>query len=457
MLRQKRAIEIVNKLRLQGFVGYFVGGSVRDLLLKRTPKDYDLVTDATPDEVAKIFPKHHAIGRKFGVLTAIFPEGTYEIATFRAEKTYEDKRRPKEVFWTHAREDISRRDFTVNGLLYDPIANKVVDYVHGQRDLELRVIRFIGHAKKRIQEDPVRILRAVRLKNKLRFQYDPTTYRALTALSAELKHVSLERVRDELNLMLSQASRLTALQDLDRIGALKILLPEIDALKGVPQPIDYHQEGDVYDHTLRALASLETYSPSFLIWAVLLHDSGKPTTLSYKQVHGKPTITTNHHAEVSAEIAEQVLRRLHFSASETDTIAWMIRHHMSLKDIEQMRPVRQEAYVLDPRFPWLLELHKADALGAKPIDLSLYARDLKLYEGMKQRRLAAIKLSPTPLLNGHILQSELALMPGPMLGELLEEVRNAQLQGLIRTPNEAIEYARALIKTNSTISSRQKN
>lgn len=440
-----RAVEVIVALRAAGHEAYWVGGCVRDVLLGRSPKDYDVATSAEVSEIERLFPRHHVAGRRFGVVVATFPEGNIDIARYRSDQVYSDRRRPDAVRWTDARGDALRRDFTINGLLYDPITSHVIDYVDGQRDLELQLIRFIGEPSMRVREDPLRMLRALRLKSQLDFQLDKPTFDALRQHAGEIHHVSNERIRDELDRMLSTPRRTDALLDLDRSGLLAILLPELDELKGVPQPKEHHREGDVFDHTLRAVDSLAAEVPSFLVWAVLFHDSGKPRSLAYETAAGADKITTYHHAEISALIAERVLRRLRFPRTEIQTVSWLIRHHMNLMHIEEMRPSRREAYVLDPRFPWLLELHKADASGTVPRDLSLYARDLKLYQRLRERHAREQRTRPSLLLNGDDVLQRLGVAPGPKVGEILEAVRDAQLTGVIATRDEALDYARQLL------------
>lgn len=446
MYTEQRALQIVQTLQKKGFVAYFVGGYVRDRVLCRLPKDIDIGTNATPDEVAALFPNHVPVGRDFGVILVTTPDGAYEVATFRSEAGYADKRRPDRVTWASAKEDTKRRDFTINGLLYDPVTEQTLDFVDGTRDLSLKIVRTIGQPDDRFTEDPLRLLRAIRLKNGLGFQYDKPTYDAIRRHRDQLKHISAERIAIELNLMLAASSRIQAIQDMEDTGVLHVILPELAALKGTPQPLRYHHEGDVFDHTLMALDTLPDDSPLFLVWSVLLHDVGKPATLGYQRDAAGLTITTNDHARVSADLAAAILRRLKFPRVEIDTITWLVAHHMSLKRIEAMRPARREAYVLDPRFPWLLELHRADASGTDPKDLSLYAHDMELLERMRLQHERSQLSTPPLLLDGHDLQTIFGMKPGKRIGELLEEIRDAQLSGQIKTKEEAVALARSLLE-----------
>ncbi|MBI4022959.1 CCA tRNA nucleotidyltransferase [Candidatus Berkelbacteria bacterium] len=444
MTVRDRATEIVRTLQSAGYETYWVGGSVRDLLLGGQPNDYDIVTSAPPEDVQRLFPDHFLAGKAFGVVTATFPEGLFEIATFRREANYTDRRRPDTVAWADAKADVLRRDFTVNGLLYDPLTETVIDHVDGQRDLRLRLIRFIGDPEQRVLEDPLRLLRAIRLKCQLDFQYDKPTYEALRRQAPEIRHVAAERVRDELARMWAGPRRASALHDLDQVGLLQAILPEVDNLKGTPQPYEFHREGDVFEHTSQAVAALPSDAPSFLVWATLLHDVAKPATLTYPS-GSQGRISSRSHSDTSAVMAGAILRRLRAPKAEIETVAWLIGHHMRLADIEHMRPARQEAYVLDPRFPWLLELLRADATGTTPTDLSLYAHDLKLYERLKANHERQVRERPPLLLNGHDLQTELGLEPGPKIGELLEQVRDAQLHGQVKTKTEALKFVRGLL------------
>lgn len=445
MSLMQRATQVVRTLQRVGHEAYFVGGSVRDLLLGRQPKDFDVATSALPEEVGRLFPDHVAVGKEYGVVMVKTDEGLVEVTTFRSERDYHDRRRPSTVDWADAEQDVQRRDFTINGLLLDPVTNEVRDFVDGQQDLQLKLIRTIGDPAERFHEDPLRMLRAVRLKNQLSFQFDKPTFDAIRTLKAQIQHVSAERVRDELSQMLDGPWRLQSLQDLDESGLLAEILPEVEALKGTPQPAQYHHEGDVFAHSLRAVGTLPSDAPLFLVWAVLLHDSGKPQTVAYEERGGEPIITTHDHARVSADIARTVLRRLKQPKTEIETVAWLIAHHMSLARIDQMRPARREAYVLDPRFSWLLELLKADASGTTPTDLSLYVADLKLLERMKVEHGRMQTDRPELLVDGHTLERELNLEPGPVIGQLLEQIRDAQLAGQLRTTDEALQFAKTLL------------
>ena len=341
------ALDILRRLEVAGYEAFFVGGAARDLLLNREPHDLDIVTNAPPTSTQQLFPHHTPVGAEFGVVGVITDHGVVDVATYRSEADYADRRRPATVAWSSKETDVRRRDFTVNGLLYDPTQQQVVDLVDGERDLKLGLIRAIGDPVERFREDPVRMLRAVRLKAQLTFQYDPRTYQAIKPLAGELAHVANERVRTELDRMLALPSRADALTDLDELGLLEQVLPEVAHLRGIPQPRQYHREGDVFDHTMKAIGSLEIDAPLFLVWATLLHDVAKPQVIEFDS-SAQPTIRTPDHAQRSAEVATRIAERLAFTRYNRETIAWLIEHHMSLKHIESMRPAKREQFLLDP-------------------------------------------------------------------------------------------------------------
>ena len=435
---------VLQTLTDAGFEAYLAGGSVRDLLLKRTPKDYDIVTSARPEQVEQLFPKTIAVGREFGILIVQHGRQQYEVATFRGERGFTDRRRPDEVYWTSAEEDALRRDFTINALFYDPIKKLIIDYTTGLLDLENQIVRFVGDPTARITEDHLRILRAVRLKNALDFQYDPGTYRAIRQHAGLVASVSGERVRNELDRIWSDVRRSQGLRELADVGLLQVVLPEVDQLRGLPQPKRYHREGDTFDHTVRAVATLPADAPSFLTWAVLLHDVGKYQTLHYPDESGG-RLRFDGHAQAGAGLVRQIGVRLHMSRTEMETIAWLVEHHMHLVGLDTMREAKRREYLLDPRFRWLLELHHADAAGTVPRDLTLYAEVKSFYTHyLKRWHREQAGGTPRPLLTGHDLQIALKLAPGKRVGELLDEIRAAQLEGTVRTKTAALKLAKKL-------------
>ncbi|EKD56671.1 MAG: hypothetical protein ACD_58C00122G0008 [uncultured bacterium] len=441
---QQTSIKIINKLRSAGYEAYWAGGCVRDILLGINPKDFDIVTSARPDEIEKMFGKTLKIGKQFGIMVAIVDGNHYEIATYRSEGVYSDRRRPDEVFWTNAKEDAFRRDFTINGMFYDPINKKVIDYVGGQEDLKNKIIKFIGNPTNRIKEDHLRIIRAIRFKNVLGFSFDKRTYEAIINNSYLIESVSYERIRDELNKMLVHTTRASSLIDLKETGILKHILPEIEKTIGVPQPDLYHHEGDVFTHTLWAIKSLPAETSLTLAWAVLLHDVGKPDTISLPKSKND-RIRFNKHVKYSAGIASKIARRLKFSNTERELIVWLVKNHMMVGDIPKMAIAKQRRWLMDLRFPWLLKLNKADALGSDPKNLSLYEKNLKLYDdATKLHKLEMKKPKFKLFVNGCDIMRELKLESSPEIGKLLKIVDDAQLEGKIKSKKEAISYLRKI-------------
>ncbi|MEI6222855.1 MAG: CCA tRNA nucleotidyltransferase, partial [bacterium] len=340
------ATQIITQLKSAGHEAYLVGGCVRDLLMNIKPKDYDIVTSATPDEIEKILPKTVPVGRQFGVMLAIVGKETFEIATFRSDSPISDGRRPTEVFFASAKEDALRRDFTINGLFYDPITKQVLDYVNGQQDIKAHIIRFIGDPEQRLHEDYLRLLRAIRFKINLGFRYAEGVKEPIQRHAHRILKVSSERIRSELNKILTTKHRARGIDELSQTGLLHYILPELEQCKHVTQPYEFHQEGDVYTHILLALDSLPASTPLYIIWAVLLHDIGKPATFSQENNR----IHFNGHTEKSVQLADTILRRLAFSNQERQKILWLISHHMHLGVIPEMRRVKQHTLLTHPLF-----------------------------------------------------------------------------------------------------------
>ncbi len=442
---RNKAKEIVKKLQDNGFETYWAGGCVRDMFMKKEPQDYDIVTSANPDEVKKIIPKTYDVGKKYGVIVAQFDKYQFEIATFRNESEYKDNRHPEKIYFTNPHDDARRRDFTINGMFYDPISNKLIDYVNGENDLKSKIIRFIGNPADRIKEDHLRLLRGIRFKNVLGFKFDKRTWEAICQNAYQIESVSDERISDELNKMFDCKNRSEALLDLSRSGVLKYVLPEVEKMKGVPQPDEFHKEGDVFAHTVWAVKSLPVDVPLALVWAVILHDSGKPQTISLpKTTHDR--IRFNKHVKYSAGIASKVCRRLKFPNIERELIVWLVKNHMRVGDISKMSIAKRRRFLMDPKFLWLLELHKADALGADPKDLSMYNQLLNLYgEAKKYYEEEENRPKFISFLNGNDIIKYLKIEPGPEVGRILNLLENAQLEDKIKNKDEAIEYIKQII------------
>ncbi len=437
------ALQILEVLHKAGFEAYLAGGCVRDMLLKRPAKDYDIVTNAVPEQIEELFPQTVAIGKHFGVMLVNHNKHHFEIATFRSDSGYTDGRRPDYVTFTSAEEDAKRRDFTINGLFYDPFKEQVLDYVNGQIDIKEKLIRFIGDPVARIEEDALRILRAIRFKNRLGFRYHPDTYTALHKLAPSIERISVERIRDELNMLLLDTNRSEAIRDLHEFGLLALLLPEIEAMRGITQPFEYHTEGDVFEHTLTALESIGPTDNLTLVWATLLHDSGKVNTF-----HIAERIRFDSHAEHSAVFAKAALTRLRFPKNFTEEICYLVIHHMMWVALRDMPDNRKRKWIHDSRFANLLALFKADASGSRPLDLSLYHEIEAVVKDIETK----YPDQPEHLLTGNDLIRELHLKPGPKLGKILAHVYEAQLDHKLETKAEALllaqQYAQ-IIETDS--------
>ncbi len=427
LLKKQHALEILRELRARGFEAYFVGGCVRDLLLKKKPKDFDISTSATPAQVEKIFPKTVPVGAKFGVMLVLKEGQPFEVATFRADKGYQDGRRPTGVRFTDAREDALRRDFTVNGLFYDPLGRKVLDWVQGQKDLKRKVIRAIGDAKKRFNEDKLRLLRAVRFASVLGFRIETKTLTALKKQAKGIGAVSQERVRDELVKMLTGPHPARSLELLDQTGLLKHILPEVERMKGVQQPRAYHPEGDVFRHTKLLLKQLKNASVT-LAFGALLHDVGKPPT--FKRAD---RIRFNGHDVVGARITEKILTRLRFSNEDKENIVACVEGHMRFKDVKKMKQSTLKRMMQRPTFETELEQHRVDCLASHG-DISNW-RFLK----KKARQFGQETIRPRPLLTGKDLL-QMGFEEGPLIGRILRALEETQLEGTLQSLEEARQW-----------------
>jgi poly(A) polymerase len=438
------ATSIVEMLRQRGFPAYFVGGCVRDLLLGREPKDYDVATAATPREVMGIFPETYSVGAQFGVVLvprtdslsnngAVSSQSSaVEVATFRSDLGYSDGRHPDEVrFSRDPREDVARRDFTMNGMLLDPLSGEVLDYVGGRDDLESGVIRTIGDPRRRFAEDKLRMLRAVRFAARFGYDIEPATFAAVHQSAHEIEVVSRERVRDELTRILTEGHGRRAFLLLDESGLLKHVLPEIVAMKGVAQPPEFHPEGDVFAHTLLLLENLPIPCPLTLAWGALLHDVGKPATFRV----APDRIRFDGHVDIGVKIAEEICARLRFSNDETEQILALVQNHMRFGHVTRMKESTLKKFLRLPEFDEHLALHRADSLASH--------RNLATYDSLREK-LATIPpeiMRPTPLINGDDLIAA-GHPPGPKFKEILGAVEDAQLEGRLSSRESALEFVR---------------
>jgi poly(A) polymerase len=446
-MSKKFAISIIKSLRAQGFEAYLAGGCVRDLLLNREPADFDVATSATPAQVMEIFPETYAVGVQFGVVLVPMPEEqpsdvgqavapkahAVEVATFRSDLGYSDGRHPDQVrFSQDPREDVARRDFTINGMMLDPVTGEVLDFVGGRKDLEAGIIRAIGQPERRFAEDKLRMLRAVRFAARLEYEIEAETLAAIRLLAKQIEIVSRERVRDELTKMLIEGHARRAFLLLDDTGLLREVLPEISAMKGVQQPAEFHPEGDVFVHTLLLLENLPRPCPPTLAWGALLHDVGKPATFRV----APDRIRFDGHVEVGVKIAERICERLRFSNHDAAQVLALVDNHMRFGHVSRMKESTLKRFLRLPEFQEHLALHRADSLAS--------LGNLSTYEFLK-KKLAETPVEifrPAALITGDDLIAA-GYFPGPRFREILEAVEDAQLEGRLLSREAAIEYVQS--------------
>ena len=439
------SISIIKTLRQSGFQAYLVGGCVRDLLLNRVPADFDVATSASPEQVMEIFPDTYAVGAQFGVVLVPVPRTqddgteapqghTIEVATFRSDHGYSDGRHPDEVrFSPSPRDDVARRDFTINGMMIDPFAGnppgEVIDFVGGRHDLEVGIIRAIGEPDRRFAEDKLRMLRAVRFAARFGYEIEPETFAAIQRHAEEIRLVSRERVRDELTRMLTEGHARRAFLLLDQSGLLPEVLPEVSAMKGVAQPPEFHPEGDVFVHSLLLLDHLPEQPSTALAWGALLHDVGKPATFRI----APDRIRFDGHVEVGVKIAEQICARLRFSNHDTAQILSLIENHMRFGHVTRMKESTLKRFMRLPVFEEHMALHRADSLASHG--------NLGTYELLceKINEIPPEKIRPIAFVTGDDLIAA-GYSPGPRFREILDSVEDAQLEGRLKSREEALEY-----------------
>jgi putative nucleotidyltransferase with HDIG domain len=426
------AHHVIARLRQSGHQAYLVGGCVRDLLLGGKPKDFDVATDARPDRIMSLFPNSGCVGAHFGVVLVRDGFEEVEVATFRSDNDYSDGRRPASVqFEDNPRQDVLRRDFTINGLLMDPETREVLDYVGGRADLERRVIRAIGDPALRFREDHLRLLRAVRFAARLGFAIDPPTLAAIRRDHALIRGISAERVREELARILTEGGARRGFELLDETGLLEVILPEVAEMKGVEQPPQYHPEGDVWVHTLMLLEGMRHPTLTLALGA-LLHDVGKPNTFRIAD-----RIRFDGHVEEGVRLAHQILTRLRFSNGETEQVEALVANHMKFKDLPHMRQSTLKRFLRMPDFPEHLELHRLDCMASN--------KRLESYE-FALRKLSEFPdehLKPAPLVTGADLIAA-GYHPGPIFSTILTAVEDAQLEGRIHTAGEGLALVREM-------------
>ena len=428
------ALWVVRVLRKAGFEALFAGGCVRDMVRGVEPQDIDIATSATPEQVQGLFTKTVPVGAAFGVVLVLEDGHQFEVATFRSDEAYVDGRRPTSVRYGSSEEDARRRDFTINGLFYDPIADQIIDFVGGRADIERKLVRTIGEPRERFTEDKLRLLRCVRFAANLGYEVEPATFDAVKEMAAQIQVVSAERIRDELVKILTRPNAGRGLELLDASGLLREILPEIAAMKGVEQPAEFHPEGDVFKHTRLMLDALPANPSTVLAFAVLLHDVGKPPTF----IRAPDRIRFNEHDRVGAEMAEIILRRLRFSNDQIEKVVLCVREHMKFQFVKEMRPAKLKRLMARDTFPDELELHRIDCASSH--------RNLENYEFLKTKaaELPPEVLKPAPLLTGHDLLA-LGLKPGPAVGQILHEIEELQLEEKLKSRAEALEFAKSRI------------
>jgi poly(A) polymerase len=430
----EEATAIVRRLRQAGYEAFLVGGCVRDLLRGAAPQDFDIVTSATPDEVQPLFPRTVPLGARFGVVIVVEKGRPYEVATYRVEIDYRDGRHPSQVAFATAAEDVRRRDFTVNGLLMDPETGLIIDHVGGRDDIERRIIRTIGDPDERFSEDHLRLLRAVRFTATLGFRLDTDTAAAVRRHAPAIRRISAERIRDELNRILTSGRAREGIELLAETGLLAEVLPEVLSLKGVDQPPAFHPEGDVWEHTLRMLALLAAdggQADFRLAWAVLLHDVGKPAT----RFEDEDGVHFYGHVRQGQELAADILQRLRFANEDRETVLALIGGHMLFMNVREMRPTRLKRFLRQPDFPLHLELHRLDCLASHGI------LDNYLFSKEQLTAFSEVQLRPRPLLGGDDLVA-MGYRPGPLFREILGALEDAQLGGEIADAQEARSLVR---------------
>lgn len=431
------ALRTATVLRDAGHTVFYAGGAVRDRLLGKEPKDYDLATSATPEEVQALFPKSDAVGEHFGVILVKGSGEAIEVATFRTDGSYTDGRHPENVVFSTPEEDAQRRDFTVNGLFQDPFTEEIVDYVGGRADLEKGILRAIGTPSERFQEDALRLLRAVRFATVTEFKIEPNTRTALEENAHLLEQISLERIRDEFSKIIESKNRARGLDLLVDIGMAKVFFPELLDLIGCEQPPQWHPEGDVYVHTRIALDLLGE-APLSLCLSVLLHDIGKPATQTWDAEQKRHRF--NGHDAVGAEMAEVILKRLRHSNKMIEEVAFMVSRHMRFMHVQDMRVAKLKRFMSAETFPQELELHRVDCESSNGFTDNLDF--LKL----KREEFANEPLIPTPLITGKDLITEIGLSPGPQMGEILRVVQTEQLEGRLVDRTQALAFVKTIIK-----------
>ncbi len=432
MSQQEKAVFIIKRLREKGYQAHLAGGCVRDYLLGKSPQDYDIATDARPEAIQEIFPKTMAIGTQFGVILVLLDGDSFEVATFRHDGPYLDGRRPSHVRFATMQEDIQRRDFTINGMMYDPIAGELIDLVGGRGDLARRMVRAIGDPEERFREDRLRMVRAVRFAASLGFMIEEETLRDIRRQAPTIIQISWERIGEEITRILTEGGARRGFELLDETQLLRVLFPEIEAMKGVEQTPDYHPEGDVFVHTLMMLeqiSNLKSQISESLAYGCLLHDVAKPVCVKKEGTR----VTFYGHSEKGAEMAVEILKRLKRSRAVWERVAYLVKNHLRHTQASKMRLSTLKRFLGEEGVEELLEIARIDALSANG--------DLQYYHFCRQKmvELKHEEIHPEPLLRGRDLIA-MGFAPGPLFHKILKEAEEAQLEGELQTKEQAMEW-----------------
>lgn len=430
----KGARHIAERLQAAGFTALWAGGCVRDMIMGRSPKDYDIATNAAPDQVMTLFPRAIAVGKSFGVVRVIVQANEYEVATFRKDHAYKDGRHPDAVSFTDEKTDALRRDFTVNALFFDPLKDKIHDYAGGQADISAGLIRAVGNPDDRFAEDHLRMLRAIRFAATLDFKLDPLTFEAIQNHAAKISKISMERIQQELTRILLESERAgDAMELLEQSGLLPIILPEVTAMQGQAQPPQFHPEGDVFTHTMLMLNAMR--QPGLrLAYALLLHDVGKPPTA--KLTDGR--IRFNLHAARGAAMADAILKRLRLPAEDIKAITFAVANHMRFMDVRKMRRATLRRLVGAPTFPLELELHRLDCAASHG--------DMQNFEFLRefQRECRSQPVLPKAWITGYDIMA-MGVPNGREIGRWKKLAYDAQLEKFVSSRKAALAWLKKLI------------
>lgn len=431
MTIKQYAVQIVQTLQKHGYKAFLAGGCVRDMIMGKESFDYDIATDAMPHDVIRIFQKTIPVGIQFGVVIVVKEGHNFEVATFRTEDSYSDGRHPDRISFSTPENDVKRRDFTINGLLYDPVKDEILDYVGGRKDIEAGIVRTIGDPIERFTEDKLRMIRAARFACRFHFSIHKDTQQAIMQLAPQIHMVSAERIREELEKIITGPNPHIGIKLLEELHLLQEILPEVSNTRGVQQPENFHPEGDVFIHTLLALSKME--NPSWtLAMGVLLHDIGKAVTFTVTD-----RIRFNLHEKVGADMATEICDRLKTSTDDKERIRWLVLKHLCFKDAQKMRLNKLKRLFAEEGYPELAELCRADALASSG-DLSDYDYCQEMFQ-----KLSREEVKPEPLITGHDLIA-MGLKPGPLFKEILTKIEDEQLDGNLTTKETAIERVKEL-------------